>query len=330
MSDESNRAAAEAPEVGARRRRSRFGGFELKLGLLIGIAGLFGSRLGQLWVAFDVFSQFTLQFAVLTVAFLIGNFLPRGRLTAAFVLTVGGIAAIGSWPHAMDRVPAAIAQLKEGETAIKVASFNLWYGNPDSAGIAAEVRRLDADVVTLIEVGPDKRAMVEGLKDLYPYQAECFADAYCHLAILSKFPIGASVAKSSWEGPPLMLVRLGGKARDLAVMGVHTIRFPHSRAQFRQVRALARFIETMPGRMVVMGDFNATPFSRVTRTVETETGLVRLTSLPTWPAWIELPQVAIDHIFASPDMRVIEDERVGRPMGSDHYPIVMTLALPAP
>ncbi|MBM3521047.1 MAG: hypothetical protein FJX63_09855 [Alphaproteobacteria bacterium] len=330
MSDQSNRAAAEAPEAGARRRRSRFGSFELKLGLLIGIAGLFGSRLGQLWVAFDVFSQFTLQFAVLTVAFLVGNFLPRGRLTAAFVLTVGGIAAIGAWPHAMERVPAAISQLKEGETAIKLASFNLWYGNPDIAAIAAEVRRLDADVVTLIEVGPDKRAMVEGLKDLYPHQTECFADAYCHLAILSKFPIGETVAKSSWEGPPLMLVRLGGKARDLAVMGVHTIRFPHSRAQFRQVRALARFIETMPGRMVVMGDFNATPFSRVTKTVETETGLVRLTSLPTWPAWIELPQVAIDHIFASPDMRVIEDERVGRPTGSDHYPIVMTLALPAP
>ena len=125
-----------------------------------------------------------------------------------------------------------------------------------------------------------------------------------------------------------MVVRLGGRARGLIVIGAHTIRFPHTRAQFRQVRALSRFIETMPGAKIVMGDFNATPFSRVTRTVEEETGLVRLTALPPWPAWVELPQVAIDHIFASPELRMIEDERVGRPTGSDHYPIVMTLALP--
>ena len=195
-------------------------------------------------------------------------------------------------------------------------------------GIAAEVRRLDADVVSLIEVGPDKRAMIEGLRDLYPYQAECFADAYCHLAVLSKLPIAEKVSRNSWEGPPVMVVRLGGRARGLIVIGAHTIRFPHTRAQFRQVRALSRFIETMPGAKIVMGDFNATPFSRVTRTVEEETGLVRLTALPTWPAWVELPQVAIDHIFASPELRMIEDERVGRPTGSDHYPIVMTLALP--
>ena len=141
--------------------------------------------------------------------------------------------------------------------------------------------------------------MIEGLRDLYPYQAECFADAYCHLAVLSKLPIAEKVSRNSWEGPPVMVVRLGGRARDLIVIGAHTIRFPHTRAQFRQVRALSRFIETMPGAKIVMGDFNATPFSRVTRTVEEETGLVRLTALPTWPAWVELPQVAIDHIFAS-------------------------------
>ena len=42
------------------------------LGLLLGIAGLAASRLGQLWIAFDVFSQFTLQFGVVAVAFAIG------------------------------------------------------------------------------------------------------------------------------------------------------------------------------------------------------------------------------------------------------------------
>ena len=63
----------EQPEEEApRKKRKPAGGFECKLGLLLGLCGLAASRLGQLWIAFDVFSQFTLQFAVITVAFLIG------------------------------------------------------------------------------------------------------------------------------------------------------------------------------------------------------------------------------------------------------------------
>jgi len=67
-------------EEASRKKRKPSGGFECKLGLLLGLCGLAASRLGQLWIAFDVFSQFTLQFAVITVAFLIGWAMPRAKL----------------------------------------------------------------------------------------------------------------------------------------------------------------------------------------------------------------------------------------------------------
>jgi endonuclease/exonuclease/phosphatase family metal-dependent hydrolase len=53
----------------------------------------------------------------------------------------------------------------------------------------------------------------------------------------------------------------------------------------------------------------------------------RLTELPTWPTHINLPQLAIDHIFATKNFHVVGKQQIGESVGSDHYPIVMTLAL---
>ena len=321
-------AAVEAPPE--KKKRKRGGGrIECDLGLLLGVGGLAASRLGQLWIAFDVFSQFTLQFGVVVAAFAIGRFLPRARLFAAFLLVICGLLAIGVWPHVASRSPRIADVVKAGERAFKVASFNSWYDNEQVELVRGEIERLDADVITLIEFGPNKHGLLKQLAQRYPYQAQCFAVDYCHMAILSKFPLANFESRVNWEGAPMIMAKLGPEFGGLTVIGVHTIRFPHSRAQYRQVKGLAGLIETIPGAKLVMGDFNATPFSRITATIANQTGLRRLTSLPTWPARFGLPQVSIDHIFVSEGIRVVEEERIGEPAGSDHYPITMTLAVPA-
>lgn len=324
-------AAGAGPDPTSPPRRKAPGRLECDLGLLLGAAGLAASRLGQLWVAFDVFAQFTLQFMVVTVAFLVGRLMPRARLVTAFVLLVGGLVAIGLWPHAATGWPRRLSELHSGERALKVASFNSWYDSQTPELVQKEVARLDADVITLVELGPHGRnGLLAGLKAQYPYQATCFDIAYCNLAILSKLPIASSAAKVMWEGPPLISAQLGPEGGNLIVYGVHTIRFPHSRAQFKQVNALASLISSTPGTKLVMGDFNATPFSRVTSSFADQTGLVRLSTLPSWPSRLGLPQVAIDHIFAAPELRPLDSERLGEPAGSDHYPVTMTLAVPLP
>lgn len=297
----------------------------------MGVAGLAASRLGQLWVSFDVFSQFTLQFLVVTFAFLMGRIVPRMRLVTAFVLLLAGLAAIGLWPQLASRYPRSFGEPKPGERALTVASFNSWYDSQAADLVEAEVKRLDADVVALVELGPHGRpALLAHLKGQYPHQATCFDIAYCNLAILSKLPIAASEARVMWEGPPLITATLGPEAGGLIVYGVHTIRFPHSRAQFKQVNALSALVSATPGHKLVMGDFNATPFSRVTASFAAQTGLARLTLLPSWPSRIGLPQVAIDHIFASPDIRLLQSERLGEAAGSDHYPVTLKIAVPTP
>ena len=125
----------------------------------------------------------------------------------------------------------------------------------------------------------------------------------------------------------MIAATMQGALQGLTVYGVHTTRFPHSRAQLHQVNTLVKHLESASGKMIMMGDFNATPFSRVTGNIEQGLGLNRLSNLPTWPSTVELPQLAIDHVFASQGIRVLAPQQIGKPSGSDHYPIVMTLGV---
>lgn len=297
---------------------------------MLGLAGLIGSRLGQLWIAFDVFSQFTLQFGVITLAFLIGLLMRRAKLLTAFLIIVLGLIGIGAWPHVASQAPLTFASAPAGANArdLKVATFNTLYVSGQADAVQAEILRIDADIITLLEMGPNKRRILEAVKDRYPHQADCYGIDYCNLVILSKFPIAESDAAALWDGPPYIRARLGPEAGNLTVFGVHTIRFPHSRAQYRQVVELSKLIERLPGRKLVMGDFNATPFSRIIEAVENRSNLVRLTNLPSWPSHAGLPQIAIDHIFVSPGIKATQSQQIGEPAGSDHYPVMLRIAVP--
>lgn len=329
MPADSRAAFDGAPQEKApRKKRKPTGRLECRLGFLLGLVGLGMSRAGQLWVGFDVFSQFTLHFALMTLAFAIGMLMPRAKLFTALLLMLAGVVGIGVWPHIASRSPHVLAEAAAGERALSIASFNTLWVNDDADSVRAEIERIDADVVTLIEMSPAKRRILTELKSRYPYQAHCYEVDYCQLAILSKVPIAESTSRGRWAGPPYLMAKLGPGGGGLTVMAVHTLRFPHSRAQFRQAGEMAKVVEALSGPKLVMGDFNATPFSRVISVIEDGANLKRVTFLPTWPATAGLPQIAIDHIFISPGIRLLEAARIGEAAGSDHYPIHGRIAVP--
>jgi endonuclease/exonuclease/phosphatase (EEP) superfamily protein YafD len=318
---------AEPPKPPKKRKRNIEWGGAL-IGLFAGVAGILAGRLGHIWPAFDVFSQFTAQFFSLTAAFALATFLPRQKAFFGLVLTAMLCVGYGLWSQSsVGQVAKGPWDLNPGERALRVAHFNLFVNNGNLNALEAEIARLDADVMTLIEFTPDKAPLLPKLRAQFPYQFECSGEPSCHLAIISKFPFAGVESKGVWAGPPYIAVHMDGVLKGLAVYGIHTTRFPHSRAQMRQVTAFVRHLESASGKMVLMGDFNATPFSRITTALEQGLGVDRLTNRPTWPSFFELPQLAIDHIFASKGIRVLGEQQIGNAAGSDHYPIVMTLGV---
>ena len=318
---------AEAAAVAKKHKRPK-GYLGCILGLSIGIAGLAAARLGHLWVAFDVFSQLTPQFMFLIVAFTIGLFTPHGKVLTAAVLLIGLLAVYSMWPYYVSSEAAVLSTVKSGERELRVASFNTWIGNDRVEEVKAEIARIDADVIVLVELGPNKRVIFDQLRLQYPYQAKCSDITHCNFGILSKFPLTKIGDRMIWEGPPYIRASLGPEFGGLSIYGVHTTRFPHSRAQFAQIKAMAAELDAVTGNYIVMGDVNATPYSRVTQTLASQANLTRLTNLPTWPARTGLPQIAIDHIFVTPGIRQLERQSIGNSAGSDHFPIIMKLAVP--
>jgi endonuclease/exonuclease/phosphatase (EEP) superfamily protein YafD len=322
-------AAPEEDSAVPRRRRRGRGRNACFLGLLLGLAGLVAGRLGGVWIAFDVFAQFTPQFALIAAACLVGLIMPGARALAAIALIIAGLIGIGLWPHIQAENHRADVEAPADHRAVRVMSFNASLENANNLAIAEEIGRQDPDVVVMVEIGNEKRPLMQALKARYPYQDDCIHLDFCYLAILSKFPVVDFESHSKWRGPPVVRATFGPELGGLTVIGTHLIRFPHQRSQLIQMSELGKFASKFAGPRLVAGDFNATPFSRLLTTFENAGGLNRLTWwTPSWPARIALAQLAIDHVYASDQVIVLRAPRIGGNAGSDHYPIIVDIGVP--
>jgi endonuclease/exonuclease/phosphatase (EEP) superfamily protein YafD len=210
---------------------------------------------------------------------------------------------------------------------LKLTTFNTSVINTNIDAISAEVRRLDPDIAILMEFNDRKRAVLDKIRDLYPYDAGCVPRRHCHFLMLSKLPFESAEVREGWNGPLMVRVKLGAELGGLNIVGVHAPRPPHVADQFSQMMVLEKYLEKLTGEIVVMGDFNATPYSRLLKDFAERMKLQRLTNLPSWPTVVQLPQLPIDHFFVSGQIRLLERPRIGRPAGSDHYPVTVTVAV---
>ena len=113
----------------------------------------------------------------------------------------------------------------------------------------------------------------------------------------------------------------------ITVVGTHFALALPSRRQFQNKDSLAAFLNTIEGDVLVLGDFNATPWSHVVSDLAsaTNTNLVHR-FLPTWPAIGPAPQFPIDLMLVSKGIGRVSVAR-GDVRGSDHRPVIAMLAL---
>jgi endonuclease/exonuclease/phosphatase (EEP) superfamily protein YafD len=317
--------AAQKPK---RRRHSR-GKLLCLLGFLAGVGGLSTHWLARAYLYFDFFNNLTLQFALLAAACAIGYFMPRARVLTAMVLTIAGLLAISFWPQYLSEQPHAVAKPAANERALRLMAYNTWSQNDDWQKVVEEVKRVDPDIVTLVEFGREKRQALAALNKLFPYVYHCMNERHCHRAIMSKHKLYNVKFRDNWQGPDDLIARLGPEFGRAHIFGIHSTRPPFVRSQIKQIQYYADHLRKYSGSKIVMGDFNSTPFSVLLTGFTERSGLDRLTNLPTYPATFgPFPQLAIDHVFVSKDIRTLSKPRIGHTGGSDHYPVIVDVAIP--
>lgn len=252
----------------------------------------------------------------------------RGPVVAASILAIIASGFLVLPEFNRDAGPVAAAN---APGQVKVIQLNALRRNADIGRVADWVIAQHPDVVTITEARRD-------LRDLLIRRAGWkTAGAHGDLII---FTPRAYVRMNRPGLPPraqltFVNATYANAGGPVELVTTH-IAWPTTAVVGQQTGELAGVVARLPRqRMILTGDFNATPWSREMRTLDQSLGLVRRDrALPTWPAQVlgqrwPLPFLPIDHIYAGPGWATVKVER-GPWLGSDHYPLIVTLAPVAP
>ena len=281
--------------------------------------------------------QFHLGLACLAAA-VVGLVFWRKRLIVVALLVAVPVLAAEAWRA----TPRPATHATDGET-LRIASFNLFAYNRDVEAVAAEIARLDADVVLFQEFNPPLHAtLVDRLAPLYPHFLLSDEVGTRGKAVFSRRPLDPDAAHPSAAADGRRRFTLDLAGRPLAVALVHH-RSPGGAdtlaRNFAQAASLAAGLADETGGLVAIGDFNASTWTPQLSLLRSA-GLTEAhdaTTLgrgATWPDALRvLPTSAvdwgvgirIDNAFLTPDLVPIAGG-VGRSVGSDHRPIWVDVA----
>lgn len=220
---------------------------------------------------------------------------------------------------------------------VYVISVNVHRLNDSPAATVAYLRDRRPDMVAVLEVEDAWAAVLDELGDVFPHRVIHPRDDNFGIALLSRWPLGEVAVEGLGGSPfPSVLATAAHPAGPLRIVATHPMPPWNSRyaaLMVDQFDAVAAAVAASPVPCLVMGDFNATPWSHAFRRLIARSGL-KDTSLgrglqPTWNARLPAPRIPIDHILAPADVAVVR-RSVGPDIGSDHLPVEAVLRLPRP
>lgn len=269
---------------------------------------------------------------------------------AVLVIAVGALALRARWLAAAWLDAALIGLLLEGLVVapdlasarrpvgegarMKILLANVLASGGGHAAVSRLIAEEQPDLIGLVEV--NERWLRELAPALEGYAARIEhprADNF-GVALYARGTLAGGVEHLAVRVPAIIAEAEVGGAR-VAVALLHPVP-PLDDALRRDQLAhfdavAARMAARRAGPLVVMGDFNATPWSRsfarlrgATGTCDSRAGFGVQRSYPV-DSW--LVRIPIDHVLVSCDIGV-RDRRLGPDVGSDHLPVIAELVVP--
>lgn len=252
----------------------------------------------------------------------------RLRIAAAFAaFALLNIAVLLPRFDSRPRVPAEAPSLK-------LLLANVHTDNRNYAALLDLIAREQPDLIALLEVNDTWLAAVASLEKSHPYFRKVARPDNFGIALYSRIALGETRTAylNASEVPSIQTTLTLAKDRTIRLLATHPL--PPGDASNLLLRdqhlaAVAGWSAGSPTPALIIGDLNCTPWSPAFRRLLAD-GSLQDTGrgiTPTWPVKPWFLRIPLDHCLTTPAM-LTKEHRVGPDIGSDHFPIIVTVALP--
>lgn len=285
-----------------------------------------------IWANAYTFWAYLPAYGVAVVAGVLGRWFLLGA--AAVVIAFHLAWVLPDYRPAESIPPAAQAAPR-----IRLMTANVYFGNSDYSGLAAEIAEVDPDVLFLQEFGPrmEEAMRAEGLVDRYPYSKIAYENPYFGTALYSRLPLSEVTISGAGRRPYIKAsVTVGGQ--EVHLYDLHATSPGLGSGIARDWndgwKAILDALRKDDGLVIAAGDFNMTQNHHWYRELK-QSGFVSAHeergrgNATTWPQGRLLPMIRIDQVFHGPSI-VTLGVREGRGEGSDHRPVIAELAVVGP
>lgn len=300
------------------------------------------SRAEVWWVRgfdFPRLQLFTLALVCLVAAVVV---LDLSRLSGLAIVVALGCAAAyqASWiiPYTpLYRPETRMAESVEPERRLRILAVNVLMENRDAPALLELIREVRPDVVVAVETDRWWESRLDRLDREYPFALRCpLANRY-GMHLYSMLPLEDARVQFLVE-PDIPSMHAIVRLRSGERLRLHCLHptppspseNPDSSERDAELVIVGRSVEDSELPVVVAGDLNDVAWSRTTRLFRKISGLldprVGRGMFNTFHARIPVVRWPLDHLFHSPDLRLVEIRRLRR-VGSDHFPILVELQL---
>ncbi len=212
---------------------------------------------------------------------------------------------------------------------LRIVFFNALHENAAAADrIATALRAADPDVAIIAEADATYPALPR-LSEHYQVLTPC-AFEMCDFLVLARPEVARwwqLTLNPVWEGRYVVTELAGRFHAPRFIVGNHLVKPWFDGISGSEIGKLGAQYDWLPGDVVVVGDFNAAPWTYSMRRLLERTGFRALRRpLSTWPAnagWLGVP---IDQVLVHGGARVQKIARFGADLGSNHAGLVVDIA----
>ncbi len=276
----------------------------------------------------ELFAHFRLQYLVVSFLLLIVFAVLRVPAFAILMLAVTIVNAsfVVPWYSGSGE--------KTHESDLRLLHANVLSKNDDYGRLLELVEKEAPDIVLLQEFSPGWQDATKPLQQVFPFSYTLPREGNFGIALFSRLPLeSVRHVASPPLGYPTIVATLVLAESKLTIISTHpTIPVTPSLYESRneQLESVTKLVQESQGAVILIGDFNASLWGRSYSVLEENSGLRNTRQgfgiLPTWPTYMPIAMIPIDHALVSDGLEVVE-LRTGPRIGSDHLPLLVEIAV---